>query len=70
MYSRILRGLSPNSDIHVSVSDIDIPRIGPQSTYLAAAKYRQTNTGNINQLTIVPLSLNIINTRPMVIGES
>jgi hypothetical protein len=27
------RGLSPNFHIHVSVSDLYFPRIGPQSTY-------------------------------------
>jgi hypothetical protein len=33
-----LRGLVPNSYIHVSVSDLYIPRIGPP--YFAAANYR------------------------------
>jgi hypothetical protein len=39
-----LRGLSPNSDIHVSVSDLYIPRIGP---HIWLQENRQTNPGNI-----------------------
>ncbi len=35
MELRAMRGLSPNSCIHVSVSDLYIPRIGPHM-YLAA----------------------------------
>jgi hypothetical protein len=31
-----LRGLSPSFHIHVSVSDLYSPRIGPQSTYMHA----------------------------------
>jgi hypothetical protein len=41
-----LRGLSPNFHIHVSVSDLNIPRIGPHSTYFQQLK-RQIDRGNI-----------------------
>jgi hypothetical protein len=41
-----LSGLSPSFHIHVSVSDLCIPRIGPH-TYFPAAEYRQTDPGNI-----------------------
>ncbi len=41
-----LRGLSTNSYIYVSVSDLYIPRIGPHK-YLAAAKYTD-GPGNIS----------------------
>ncbi len=39
-----LRGLVPNSYIHVSVSDIHIPRIGP---HFFLQQNRQTDPGNI-----------------------
>ncbi len=39
-----LRGLSPNSYIHVSVSDLNIPRIGP---HIWRQQNRQTDPGNI-----------------------
>jgi hypothetical protein len=39
-----LRGLSPNSYIHVSVSDLYIPRIGP---HIWLQQNRQTDPGNI-----------------------
>jgi hypothetical protein len=39
-----LRGLSPNFHIHVSVSDLYIPRIGPN---IFLQQYRQTHCGNI-----------------------
>ncbi len=39
-----LRGLSPNSYIHVSLSDLYIPRIGP---HIWLQQYRQTDPGNI-----------------------
>jgi hypothetical protein len=42
----ILRGLSPDFHIHVSVSYLYIPSIG-QHTVFPAAKYRQINRGNI-----------------------
>jgi hypothetical protein len=35
-----LRGLSPNFHIHVSVSDLYIPRIGP---HISCKQYRQIN---------------------------
>jgi hypothetical protein len=41
-----LRGLSHNFHIHVSVSDLYIPRIGPQSTYFLKQKM-QTHRVNI-----------------------
>jgi hypothetical protein len=37
-------GLSPNSYIHVSVSDLYIPRIGP---HIWLQQNTQTDTGNI-----------------------
>ncbi len=40
----IARGLSPNFHIHVSVSDLQIPRIGPQ---IFLHDNKQTNRGNI-----------------------
>jgi hypothetical protein len=39
-----LRGLSPITNIHVSVSDLYIPRIGP---HIWLQKNRQTDPGNI-----------------------
>jgi hypothetical protein len=39
-----LRGLSPNSYIHVSVSDLNIPRIAP---HIWLQLNRQTDPGNI-----------------------
>jgi hypothetical protein len=39
-----LRGISPNSYIHVSVSDLYIPRIGP---HIWLQQNRQTVPGNI-----------------------
>ncbi len=39
-----LRGLSPNFHIHVSVSDLYIPRIGP---HIFPPQDRQTDRGNI-----------------------
>jgi hypothetical protein len=39
-----LRGLSPNFYIHVSVSDLYIPRIGP---HISLQQNRQTDPGNI-----------------------
>ncbi len=33
-----LRGLSPNFHIHVSVSDLNIPRIGPHTVFPPAEK--------------------------------
>ncbi len=39
-----LRGLSPNFHIHVSVSDLYIPRIGPR---IFRQQKRQTDSGNI-----------------------
>jgi hypothetical protein len=39
-----LRGLSPNFHIHVSVSDLYIPRIGP---HISLQQNRQTDPGNI-----------------------
>jgi hypothetical protein len=41
-----LRGRSPNFHIHVSVSDLHIPRIGPP-TYFPLQENRQTDPGNI-----------------------
>jgi hypothetical protein len=38
-----MRGLSPNFRIHVSVSDLYIPRIGP---HIFLQQNRQTNLGN------------------------
>jgi hypothetical protein len=40
-----LRGLSPNFHIHVSVSDLYIPRIGP---HISLQQNRQTDPGNIS----------------------
>jgi hypothetical protein len=40
-----LRGLSPNFHIHVSVSDLYIPRIGPHMHFLQ--QKRQTHRGSI-----------------------
>ncbi len=39
-----LRGLSPNFDIHVTVSDLYIPRISP---HIFLQQNRQTDGGNI-----------------------
>jgi hypothetical protein len=39
-----LHGLSPNFHIHVSVSDLYIPRIGP---HISLQQNRQTDPGNI-----------------------
>ncbi len=39
-----LRGLSPNFHIHVFVSDLYIPRIGP---HISLQQSRQTDPGNI-----------------------
>jgi hypothetical protein len=39
-----LRGLSPNFHIHVSVSDLNIPRIGP---HIFLRQNRHTNPGSI-----------------------
>ncbi len=39
-----LRGLSPNFHIHVSVSDLYIPRISPR---ISRQQNRQTDHGNI-----------------------
>jgi hypothetical protein len=39
-----LRGLSPNFHMHVSVSDLYIPQIGP---HIWLQQKRQTDTGNI-----------------------
>ncbi len=39
-----LRGLSPNFHIHVSVSDLYIPRIAP---HISLQQNRQTDPGNI-----------------------
>jgi hypothetical protein len=39
-----VRGLSPNFHIHVSVSDLYIPRIGP---HIFLEQNRQTDRGNI-----------------------
>jgi hypothetical protein len=39
-----LRSLSPNFHIHVSVSDLYIPRIGP---HISLQQNRQTDSGNI-----------------------
>ncbi len=39
-----LRGLNPNFHIHVSVSDLYIPRIGP---HIFLHQNRQTERGNI-----------------------
>jgi hypothetical protein len=39
-----LRGLSPNFNIHVSVSDLYIPGIGP---HISLQQNRQTDPGNI-----------------------
>jgi hypothetical protein len=39
-----LRGLSPNLHIHVSVSDLYIPRIGP---HISLQQNRPTDPGNI-----------------------
>jgi hypothetical protein len=39
-----LLGLSPNYQIHVSVSDLYIPRIGP---HISLQLNRQTDPGNI-----------------------
>ncbi len=39
-----LRGLSPNSYIHASVSDLQIPRIGP---HIWLQQNRQTDPGDI-----------------------
>ncbi len=39
-----LRGLSPNFHIHVSVSDLYIPKIGP---HIFLQQNRQTDLGNI-----------------------
>jgi hypothetical protein len=46
MYSqkRNLRGLSPNFHIHVSGSDLYIPRIGP---HIFRQQNRQTDPGNL-----------------------
>jgi len=41
---KILRGLSPNSYIHVSVSDLYIPRISP---HIWLQQNRQTEPGKI-----------------------
>ncbi len=41
-----LRSLSPNDHIHVSVSDLNISRIGPQS-HIWLKHQRQTDPGNI-----------------------
>ncbi len=41
-----LRGLSPNFHIHVSVSDLHIPRIGPHIV-LQLQQNGQTDPGNI-----------------------
>jgi hypothetical protein len=38
-----LRGLSPNFHIHVPVSNLYIPRIGPR---ISLQQNRQTNPGN------------------------
>ncbi len=43
-----LRGLSPNSYIHVSVSDLYIPRIGP---HIWLQQNRQTDPGNNKSVT-------------------
>ncbi len=44
-----LRGLFPNSDIHVSVSHLNIPRSSlPIYTVAAVQHKRQTNPGNIS----------------------
>ncbi len=40
-----LRGLSPNFHIHVSVSDLNIPRIGP---HIFLQQNRQIDCGNIS----------------------
>jgi hypothetical protein len=42
--SRELRGLSPNFQIHVFVSNLYIPRIGP---HISLQQNRQTDPGNI-----------------------
>ncbi len=39
-----LRGLSPNSHIHVYVSDLYIPRVG---LHISLQQNRQTDPGNI-----------------------
>jgi hypothetical protein len=39
-----LRGLRPHFHIHVSVSDLNIPRIGP---HIFLQQNRQTDPGNI-----------------------
>jgi hypothetical protein len=52
-----LRGLSPNSYIHVSVSDLYIPRIGPQSTYLAAANQTDRSWKYINLSKIMSVGI-------------
>jgi hypothetical protein len=40
----VLRGLSPNFHIHVSVSDLHIPRIGPR---ISLKQNWQADPGNI-----------------------
>jgi hypothetical protein len=42
-----LRGLSPNSYIHVPVSDLFIPRIGP---HIWLQQNRQTDPGNLSPI--------------------
>jgi hypothetical protein len=42
-----LRGLSPNFHIHVSVSDLYIPRIGPHIFLQQSTERRQTDPGNV-----------------------
>ncbi len=44
----LLLGLSPNFHIHMSVSDLYIPRI---STHILLQENRQTDPGNIKSLT-------------------
>jgi len=48
IYVFLLLGLSPNFHIHVSVSDLYIPRIGP---HILLQENRQTDPGNIKSLT-------------------
>jgi hypothetical protein len=43
-FSENLRGLSPNLHIHVSVSDLNIPRISP---HISLQQNRQTDPGNM-----------------------
>jgi hypothetical protein len=50
-----LRGLSPNSYIHISVSDLFIPRTGP---HIWLQQNRQTDPGNI-QISHIYTSLKI-----------